>query len=61
MPVLRKPKCCGNGCFADRRQRGVCAVSFGLGMVLASICPSGLVLFIAAVILVALGITVIRC
>lgn len=32
-------------------------VAFGLGMITASICPSGLVLFIAAVILVAMGIT----
>ena len=40
--------------------RALCVVSFGLGMVLAQISPEGLVLFIAAVILVALGVAVLR-
>lgn len=40
--------------------RALCTVSFGLGMVLAQISPEGLVLFIAAVILVALGVAVLR-
>lgn len=52
-----KPKCCTNGCLADRRVRSLLVVAFGLGMTLASICPSGLTLFIAAIILVVLGIT----
>ena len=54
------PNCCKNPCFRDRRLRALCAVSFGLGMVLAQISPEGLVLFIAAVILVALGVAVLR-
>lgn len=57
---MRMPKCCKNPCFHDRRLRALCAVSFGLGMVLSQISPAGLVLFIAAVILVALGIAVLR-
>ena len=56
---MRMPKCCNNPCFRDRKLRALCAVSFGLGMVLAQISP-GLVLFIAAVILVALGVAVLR-
>lgn len=52
--------CCNNPCFRDRKLRALCTVSFGLGMVLAQISPEGLVLFIAAVILVALGVAVLR-
>ena len=55
---MRMPKCCNNPCFRDRKLRALCTVSFGLGMVLAQISPEGLVLFIAAVILVALGVAV---
>ena len=54
------PKCCNNPCFRNRKLRALCTVSFGLGMVLAQISPEGLVLFIAAVILVALGVAVLR-
>lgn len=61
VPVLNKPRCCANSCFKDRRLRCLCAVSFGLGMVLSYVCPTGLILFIAAVIMVALGIAIIRC
>ena len=57
---MRMPKCCNTPCFRDRKLRALCAVSFGLGMVLAQISPEGLVLFIAAVILVALGVAVLR-
>ena len=53
---MRMPKCCNNPCFRDRKLRALCAVSFGLGMVLAQISPEGL----AAVILVALGVAVLR-
>lgn len=58
---MRKPKFCMHGCLSDRRQRAVCAATFGLGMILASISPSGFTLFVAAVIMVALGIMIIRC
>jgi len=37
------------------------AIWFGLGMTLATFCPMGFTLFIAAVIIVALGISLIRC
>lgn len=57
---MRMPKCCNNPCFRDRKLRALCVVSFGLGMALAQISPEGLVLFIAAVILVALGVAVLR-
>lgn len=57
---MRMPKCCNNPCFRDRKLRALCTVSFGLCMVLAQISPEGLVLFIAAVILVALGVAVLR-
>lgn len=36
-------------------------VAFGLGLVLSSFCPAGLIMFIVAVILIALGIALIRC
>lgn len=57
MPFQNGPH--GGNC-PYKRTHGLCAVSFGLGMALASICPSGLVLFLSAVILVSLGITVVR-
>ncbi|MGN0477849.1 MAG: hypothetical protein ACI4GO_00295 [Hominenteromicrobium sp.] len=57
---MMKPKCCANGCFKDHRMCSLCAVSFGLGMVLSCVCPTGLILFLAAVIMVALGIAIIR-
>ena len=44
----------------DRQCRCACAVSFGLGMSLSCFCPVGLTLFLCAVIMVALGITLLR-
>ena len=49
-----------NGCFKNRQCRWMCAVCFGLGMSLSCFCPTGLALFFCAVILVALGISVLR-
>ena len=36
------------------------AVCFGLGLILSCFCPTGLILFMAAVIIVALGLALIR-
>lgn len=36
-------------------------VAFGLGMILACIFPTGLILFLAAAIIIALGIALFRC
>ena len=41
----------------DRRMLGTLTVAFGLGMITACVCPQGLTLFIAAVLLVLLGVT----
>lgn len=41
--------------------KGQYAVAFGLGLVISCFCPMGLTLFIAAVIIVALGIALVRC
>lgn len=38
----------------------MCAICFGLGMSLSCFCPVGLTLFLAAVIMVALGISLLR-
>jgi len=38
-----------------------CAVAFGLGLAASCFCPTGLILFIVATILVVLGITLLRC
>lgn len=40
---------------------GKCAVAFGLGLVISCFCPTGLMLFIVAVIIVVLGIALLRC
>ena len=37
------------------------AVAFGLGLVISCFCPTGLMLFIVACIIVALGIALLRC
>ena len=50
----------GNCCLNDRRGRYACVVAFVLGMCLASFCPYGLTLFLAAVILTALGFSLLR-
>lgn len=42
------------------RFRAQHAVCFGLGLILSCFCPMGLILFIAAVIIVALGLALIR-
>lgn len=47
-------------CFRDRKTRYLCSISFGLGMTIAAFCPSGLILFITAVILVAMGFSLLR-
>ncbi|MBS5393719.1 MAG: hypothetical protein ACLSCV_03090 [Acutalibacteraceae bacterium] len=49
----RRFKCSGGFCFY--------AIAFGLGLVVSCFCPYGLIMFIAAVIIVALGISVARC
>ena len=48
-------------CFKSRQNRCMYAIWFGLGMTLATFCPMGFTLLIAAVIIVALGISLIRC
>ncbi|MDD4807301.1 MULTISPECIES: hypothetical protein [Caproicibacterium] len=37
-----------------------CAVAFGVGLMLSTFCPIGLILFIVAVLLVCLGISLTR-
>ncbi len=56
---MQKPNF-NNSCFKSRPCRCMCAVSFGIGMSLSCFCPTGLTLFICAVILVALGVSVLR-
>lgn len=36
-------------------------VAFGLGLAISCFCPTGLILFMVAVILVVLGITLLKC
>lgn len=55
---MHKKFCVPNIC-KDRRCPGLITVAYGLGLVTASICPYGLTLFIAAVILVAMGIAIV--
>ena len=50
----------GRGCFSDRRTRCLCTVCFGLGMTLSCFCPAGLVLFLSAVIMTAMGISLLK-
>ncbi len=61
---MPKSNCCRPGgnwsCFKDRRSRCLCAVCFGLGMSVSCFCPMGLTLFFCAVIMVALGISLLR-
>ncbi|HEX3038423.1 MAG TPA: hypothetical protein VHO94_05445 [Oscillospiraceae bacterium] len=48
----RRGFCCGKGQYA---------VAFGLGLVISCFCPEGLMLFITAAIIVALGLALLRC
>ncbi len=43
-----------------RQNRCLCAICFGLGMSISCFCPVGLTLFLCAVIMVALGISLLR-
>lgn len=48
-------------CQKCMRGKGVpCAVAFGLGLALSCFCPTGMILFIVAVILVCLGVSILR-
>ena len=47
-------------CWKNYQTRCLCAVSFGLGMSLSCFCPLGLTMFLCAVILVALGFSLLR-
>ena len=47
-------------CLRNHRARCFCTVSFGLGMCVSCFCPAGLTLFLCAVILVALGVSLLR-
>lgn len=47
-------------CFKSRKNNCMYAIWFGLGLTIGSFCPAGFVAFIASVIIVALGITLIR-
>lgn len=51
---------CDLSCFKSYRNRCMYAIWFGLGMAISAFCPMGFTLFIAAVILVALGISLLR-
>lgn len=51
---------CADACAKFARCRGMHAVTFGLGLAVACFCPIELVLFLTAVIIVALGITLAR-
>lgn len=48
-------------CFRDERNRCLYAVFFGIGMTVSCFCPKGLVLFLAAIIIVALGVHLLWC
>lgn len=52
----------GKNCFrcVNYHSCGAYAVAFGLGATLACFCPPGFILFLAAVIITALGIVVAR-
>lgn len=47
-------------CMKDRDCRNMCTVCFGLGVTVSCFCPMGFALFLSAVILVALGISLLR-
>lgn len=51
---------CNASCFKNYHNRCMCAICFGLGMSLSCFCPVGLTLFLSAVIMVALGISLLR-
>lgn len=47
-------------CIKDCNCRNLCIVSFGLGITVSCFCPAGFALFLSAVILVALGLSLLR-
>lgn len=49
----KRRRVAGNFCFY--------AIAFGAGLILSCFCPYGLLMFIAAVVIVALGIALARC
>ncbi len=49
-----------NTCLKNYQCRCMCTVCFGLGMSLSCLCPTGLALFFCAVILVALGVSLLK-
>lgn len=51
---------CNCSCFKNYQSRCMCAICFGLGMSLSCFCPVGFTLFLSAVIMVALGISLLR-
>lgn len=51
---------CNDLCGRFTRCRGMYAVAFGLGLAVACFCPIQLVLFLTAVIIVALGFSLLR-
>lgn len=51
---------CNVSCFKNYQSRCMCVVCFGLGLSLSCFCPVGFTLFLAAVIMVALGISLLR-
>lgn len=60
MPKLNCKPNFNSTCFKDHQSRCMCAICFGLGMSLSCFCPVGLTLFLSAVIMVALGISLLR-
>ncbi|MCH5354047.1 MAG: hypothetical protein J1E06_11380 [Acutalibacter sp.] len=60
---MSRPNCKPGGncsCLQNHQSRCMCIISFGLGMSLSCFCPVGLTLFLAAVIMVAMGISLLR-
>ncbi len=51
------------GCVKNKRNScfGRYAIAFGLGLIISCFCPTGLMMFIIAVIIVGLGIALFHC
>ena len=55
-----KLNCNNSKFFLNHKCRCMCAICFGLGISISCFCPMGLTLFLAAIILVAMGVSLIR-
>lgn len=60
--ILKQKEMQGGGfMFRNGKLKGICAIALGIGILLAQVLPIGVIVFLAALSLIVLGLTWLKC